>query len=402
VNSGVLKYCQLIVALMVAMCANTVLAHQQGSSYSQWQLPSGLPSGLPNAPFEPPQVSVRISHLDLTRVGLHANHTPNFTAQAAAYLQQRLTLASNQQPCVPQTANMPLTQPGWSAFRWVFVCPNVDNDSWQIQTTVLLDKAPGHLHFARLQRADSVFDQLLTTRQNQWLIQPKLAVQPSGFVHYLSLGVRHILSGWDHLAFVLGLMLLAFNWRQLAWLISGFTVGHSVTLVSATLGWLAPNIHLIEAVIAWSIAVLAAEVLWRTQSKRLYWALLPLLLVLLGVAVLPPGLLVGLGLLSMAYFVALSVRPGNAAQVRTVMTLAFGLIHGCGFAAILGELDLATEQLLPALFGFNLGVEFGQLLVVMVIWPLLLFVTRKLSLVPVIIALGLLGLASFWWVLRVL
>ena len=137
---------------------------------------------------------------------------------------------------------------------------------------------------------------------------------------YLVSGIEHVLIGLDHLAFVLCLIFLA-RPRQLPWLITAFTLGHSVTLALATLGHVRLPIVPVEACIALSIVFLAREVLLGRTAGRREWAI----------------------------------------------TLAFGLLHGLGFASALGDFGLPEGQTALALAAFNLGVEIGQLLFVAVV-----------------------------------
>lgn len=148
---------------------------------------------------------------------------------------------------------------------------------------------------------------------------------------YLKLGFEHILGGWDHLLFVLGLAVLATGWRRLLWVVTGFTAGHSISLSLGALGIVAARMAAVEALIALSLVVLAAE-LMRPKESSWSW------------------------------------------RYPLVMSCGFGLLHGFGFGAALTEIGLPQTTLLPALFGFNLGVELGQL-----------------------VFLG--GLAALWWAL---
>lgn len=370
-------------ALFLLLFCQLAAAHQQGSSYSRWQL------------GDSPRVELRISELDLTRAALHPVYTPNYEDEAAAYLQAHLQLWQGGNICRPSAAAVTSAQPGWLLLSWPFNCPLTEDAAYRIESMVLLSQAPGHLHFVRLQDNENTFDRLLTARSSSWQIDS--TPTSSGFLEYLKQGVIHILEGWDHLAFVLVLLLLARSLRALLWLVTGFTLGHSVTLVLATLGWLQPNIALIEAVIAWSIALVATEVLWQ-KWPRLYWVFIPifmLVLPLLGAS--NSALWLGLALFSVAYFVALKQRPDISDKTRAAVTVSFGLIHGCGFASVLYELGLPADAIALSLFGFNLGVEVGQILVVALAWPLLRVATKTIPPLPQLLAYTLLALASFWW-----
>jgi len=195
---------------------------------------------------------------------------------------------------------------------------SVEAVGWRVSATEVL------LH---LQRWDGeVATAVLTPTSPRWA--PDLTQDASAFLdqrprRFVRLGVEHVLSGWDHLAFVLVLMLLA-RGRALLWTITAFTVGHSITLVGATLGG------------------------WRLATG-------------------PVEALIALSIVWMAREAALSSRP-EAASVRRirepwVVACGFGLLHGLGFAAALGA---RGGQGLDgwALGAFNVGVEVGQMAVV--------------------------------------
>jgi hydrogenase/urease accessory protein HupE len=172
---------------------------------------------------------------------------------------------------------------------------------------------------------------------------------------YLSLGIEHILLGWDHLAFVLALCLLATR-RELVKLVSAFTLGHSVTLALAALGWLAIPAPPIEACIALSIVYVARQ------------ALLPRAALHHGVGIV----------------------------------LCFGLLHGLGFASALRESGIERGELLLGLLSFNLGVEIGQLGFVLAFLLLAAGLRQPLTrrLVPAT-AFGLGSLGIYWTLERI-
>jgi len=140
------------------------------------------------------------------------------------------------------------------------------------------------------------------------------------FKDYFRLGVEHILSGWDHLLFVLALVLLVGWGRSLLWTITSFTAGHSVTLALASLGVVHAPQAPIEAAIALSIYVLAVELTSAMRGKR-----------------------------------TLTQRAPWA------VAAGFGLLHGLGFAGALAAVGLPTAEIPLALFSFNVGIEAGQL-----------------------------------------
>jgi hypothetical protein len=176
---------------------------------------------------------------------------------------------------------------------------------------------------------------------------------------YVVLGVEHILGGIDHLLFVLGLLfLVGFN-RRLVWTVTAFTVAHSMTLALAALGWLTLRPPPVEAMIALSIVLVAAEALHEQPTLSRRW----------------PGL----------------------------VAFLFGLVHGLGFAGALKDIGLPQNHLAAALLTFNLGVEAGQLMVVGVAYGLYRAVAGRPKLAaartPALYAIG--SIAAYWSIGRI-
>ncbi len=198
------------------------------------------------------------------------------------------------------------------------------------------------------------------------LPDPALAPRQAGAVEtalrYLWLGTSHVLIGWDHLAFVFCLAMLA-RGGALLWLISAFTVGHSISLAASFLGLVRIPIAPVEAVIALSVVFMAREAcLLHAQPER-----------------------------------------SGQDHGRIGLTAAFGLIHGLGFASVLGELGVSAGETVLALAFFNIGVEVGQLLFVAVVLALVFLLGRmqapKRVLHAAICIAG--GMGLFWTLQRI-
>jgi len=151
---------------------------------------------------------------------------------------------------------------------------------------------------------------------------------------FIPAGTHHILIGPDHLLFLLGLLLLGGGWRRLLTIVTAFTIGHSVTLTLATLDIVNPPARLVEPAIALTIVIVGLDNLMQIK--------------------------------------------GEGRDLRAWVALAFGLVHGFGFASVLREFGLPQEALGWSLFSFNVGVELGQLAVVVPV-ALLVALIRKRS-----------------------
>jgi hypothetical protein len=230
----------------------------------------------------------------------------------------------------------------------------------------------------------------------------------TGFLRYVALGSEHILVGYDHLAFLLSLILLGGGLRGLSLVVTGFTLGHSVTLSLAALGWLQVDGALVEALIGFSIALVAAENAWLLAGRPRAVPLVAAgslaamaLLVPLGLGRVDGLVLAGIALFSWCHFGLLG-RAARPAPLRVIVAFAFGLVHGFGFAGVLHELALPPRGLALALGGFNAGVELGQLAVIGLVWPLARL-AGSLGAARAVTELGsaaLCGLGVFWLVVR--
>jgi hypothetical protein len=254
---------------------------------------------------------------------------------------------------------------------------------------VLLDLAPSHLHFARIAGdGAAVRERVLTEAEPVWALESARGASASAsagttLFGYIALGILHITTGWDHLAFLLALLLLARRLREVAVLVTSFTAAHSVTLALAVLGLVRPNGAAIESLIGYSIALVAAENAWLLAGHGIAVPAAVALGTTLFAAVAASGtgavgplVLAGLAVFAACHF-ALLARVAHPARLRAAVAFVFGLVHGFGFAGVLAEMDLPTARLAPALFGFNVGVELGQLGAVALVWPALAYLARE-------------------------
>jgi hypothetical protein len=199
--------------------------------------------------------------------------------------------------------------------------------------------------------------------------------------------------------------------RDLALAITGFTLGHSTTLALAVTGVVRPHAQYIDALVALTIALIGAEnIAVATQRPRAVIAAGTAILAgmlaakLAGFPMLPATILIGAGIFS-ANYLQLSNHLEDVARLRIVVTVVFGLIHGFGFASNLLEMRLPTGRLAQLLVGFNLGVEVGQLTVVLAVLGIVwVFVRLRLSLPrPIVVDVAasmLVGLGLYWFVSR--
>jgi len=176
---------------------------------------------------------------------------------------------------------------------------------------------------------------------------------------FVPAGIHHILIGPDHILFLIGLLLLGGGWKALLKIVTAFTIGHSITLSLAALNVVTPPPNIIEPAIALSIIFVGADNLVR----------------------------------------------GGGRDVRALIALTFGLVHGFGFANVLREFGLPREALGWSLFSFNVGVEIGQLFIVLLVATALAVVRRRSETVGMRVAyagsLIVIAAGTYWFVQRV-
>jgi hydrogenase/urease accessory protein HupE len=228
----------------------------------------------------------------------------------------------------------------------------------------LLDKLPrGHRQFFSLRDQDQkpLNEQMLDASRAiftaELLENPPISSAPHSFRAFLALGIEHIATGYDHLLFLLGLLIVGGSLRAALQIITSFTLAHSITLALATLNIINIPPKIIEPLIAASIVFVGLQ------------------------NILSPGV-----------------------EKRWLLTFGFGLIHGCGFASALRDLGIGANgtSITVPLLSFNLGVELGQLAIAALVLPLIwkcraspIFVQR---LVP--IGSGMIVLAGGYWLLE--
>jgi hydrogenase/urease accessory protein HupE len=230
------------------------------------------------------------------------------------------------QPVLPEACHavsaprVSQTEPSLTA-RWRLACGGRSLVGARVGVQGLYERQTEAL--VRIHLADGRLIQAVLRGDMPVLTVPEGA-GPVAVLHaYLTLGVEHIVTGLDHLLFVLGLVLLVQGRQRLLWTVTAFTVGHSVTLSLAVLGVVRIPPAPVEALVAFSIFVVGVELTRKARGRTLWTGRFP-----------------------------------------WAMALAFGLLHGLGFAGALAQVGLPADEIPLALFSFNVGIEVWQLLFV--------------------------------------
>jgi hydrogenase/urease accessory protein HupE len=276
----------------------------------------------------------------------------------AEILSPRLELKTDHR-LVPQWTSLePL--PNDAALKLKFTIPTEQTGSLSIDAN-LFPYDPQHQTFVNIYEADQLRQQVIfnaNSPEHTYYLgttQGAVAVMKT----FIPSGIRHILIGPDHILFLVGLLLLGGSWTALLKIVTAFTIGHSITLSLAALDIVTPPANIIEPTIALSIIFVGADNLVR----------------------------------------------GDGRDLRAWAAAVFGLVHGFGFANVLREFGLPKEALGWSLFSFNVGVEIGQLGIVVLVASALTAIRRRSDSMGYRVAYAgsvvVIAAGTYWFVQRV-
>ena len=333
-------------ALVLALLASPAAAHQASIAHSTVRVQPGQDAvdyELLLSPASASEILALPAGAPLT-----AEHVERGQAALLAYARGHIAIGDGAHACAPAAPAQARREPaGDVVLAWRLECPAA------LATLVLdyqlfFDRDPLHRGLVRVQHGEQSVVAELTAAQRRFawdLGEPP----PATGLAFVQSGVEHIVFGFDHIAFLLALLLavvvrrpagmrtgwetrgLGQSWARTALIVTSFTIAHSLTLIAASLGWIALDSRLVECVIAASIVFVAVENILRPDAPRRY-----------------------------------------------LVTFAFGLMHGLGFASMLAELLPPSGVVVPLLL-FNAGVELGQLGLVVALLPLLCLGVRLMG-----------------------
>lgn len=395
---------RILLCLLVCLSAVSAEAHTRSESYSTWQINGNEIFG-----------RISVPGLEATRLPEAEDGTRSLAAILADEVQSTTRVVDiNGTDCLLESLQPVAAAAGILQLELLFVCAA---DPTRILYAALFEAAPSHIHYARvfangellsetLLRADRIGIDLGTNDANA----------SYRFADFFGLGIDHILSGLDHIAFLIGLLLVAGTMKRSLVAVTGFTIGHSVSLAAAVLGFVSADARLVEAFIGFTVGLIALEYfLLRDSRTRALSGVTGSFAAMTGVVAFGLGAVsghqffayLGLGLFAWCYLRAAALldeglaATGRSGLVLLIATFCFGLVHGFGFAGFLVETGLLGGELFAPLLGFNLGVEAGQLLLIAITVALAYPVKRLLPpVLPEVVAACLCGLGVFWFVSR--
>ncbi len=299
------------------------------------------------------------------------------------YIDKNLTISKNQQEYILKYTGYKSWKTGFA--RFLDFDYQIDNlsevpESIDVDYRVLLDIKPKHKNLVVIEHNwkagtfanESSVSLIFTANSKPQTLDLSSASVFKGFIAVVKLGVLHIWEGIDHILFLVALILPSVLQREdLRWqpiknfrpaffhvikIATAFTIAHSITLALATLKIVEIPSHIVESIIALSIAVAAVDIIYPIFGKRIW-----------------------------------------------LIIFVFGLFHGFGFANVLAELGIVQERAFLSLFGFNLGVELGQIAIIAVIFPILYLLRQQKLYAKFLLKIGsvfLFIVAIYWFVER--
>lgn len=361
---------RLLPLLILLISADRAYAHKASDGFLYLDLGANEPATL--------QVELALRDLALV-IPLDQNRDRQVTGEELRlarpdilnYLQSHLTVLASTARCQLIARQWGLTRHSdgpYAATRFQLDCPGNALPS-ALQYHALFDQDGLHRGLLQVNQDGDIRLTALTPEHRSLTLDAPTSPVWSTLVSFLYEGIIHLLIGLDHLLFLLVIMLPATlisarapssasdnrflsGLRDLAAIVTAFTVAHSITLALAVFKVVTPPIAWVEIIIALSVALAALNIRWPILGEK-SWKL----------------------------------------------AFGFGLIHGFGFASVLAELTAGTTQTVAALAGFNIGVEIGQLLVLAVTFPLLYLMGQRRwyreAAVPAVLV-AIIGTSLFW------
>ena len=394
----------ILPALLLLLASAAASAHSRSESYSHWFVSDTAVTGTVTIPLREVMLLYQVLDADLSPRELFDGHLAENTA-----------VDSDDGQCAMTASNLLQAASGFVRVELTFDCGT--SVPATVTFNAMFDIAPAHVHYARLHRNGAeVAEHLITDTARTWHIGATGGPVSYSFRSFFTVGVEHIAGGIDHIAFLLGLLLIAGSVGRSVIAVTGFTLGHSISLAAAVLGYVSADGQLVEAFIGFTVALIAVEYfalrrldvsMFAAMSLSAAWiaGLVAILADFLPLRAL--AAYAGFGIFAAAYLLAAarveaSERHG-ATLLLFVATCCFGLVHGFGFAGFLMETGLLGTALFMPLLGFNLGVEAGQLILVAIaIGVGAVLRDRVPPVLPQIAAAGLCCIGVFWFVSRTL
>ena len=384
--------------------------HTRNESYSHWQLQGRQLQGSVSIPL--PLFSILKSFFlangqdPYSALAEEASHTFNWTRNGRSCEMEQVPVV------------LKYSQAGRVEIHLQYTCePSGD---LILENRGFLNLTQRHAHIARFSETgnywhEHIFSTSESTGQH-WNVPlnkpPQTALETLG--SWIPSGIEHIIGGLDHIAFLIALLLWLGSWKSLLALITGFSIGHSISLIASVMGNISPSGSVIDVLVSFTIIFAASEkIAHRYHYENRHKWLIGILLAgtafihwFLDISQPDFQLLIGLAIFLISYLQLCYWYPKRRGILFGLITIFFGLIHGFGFAGTLAGSVLPNQHKLLALLGFNIGVEIGQLLILLIVISIV-FTARPFftatglrDTVNQIAASLLCGMGTYWCIIR--
>ena len=361
---------QFVMLLVLLACQMTAWAHKASDSYLVVDVKGNVVTA---------QWDIALRDIDFA-LGIDSDGNAEITWGELRARQSALSAWALSRLAITRSGTCPLqvtglqvdehTDGGYAVLHLTGVCPGAAG-ALGLQYRLLFDLDSLHRGLLRLTLDGATYTTVLSPTSGVVQFGDAQATRWTHFSQYLVEGIWHIWIGFDHILFLLSLLLPAVlvlqmgRWqgvtsfgvavREVLWVVTSFTAAHSITLSLAALGLVSLPSRLVESAIALSVVLAAANNLWPVVERR-----------------------------------------------RWLVAFGFGLIHGFGFASVLAELGLPADALVLSLLGFNVGVEVGQMAIVAGFLPVAFMLRNTLFYVRGVFVLGswLTMLVALIWLLE--
>lgn len=405
-----LFFCALLI-----LSAQTVNAHTRSQSFSDWKIEG-----------HSTQVMIAVDARRITQLATLYPERTEITDLYHQHVRETVSVLQEREECA--LSNLSPVGEGRDVFRVnvTFTCeqPILATET-QARIGMFFKVSPTHIHLARIagNDAEGVQGHDFVLREGQISFVLAQTRAPQSIWGFISIGFHHVLSGLDHMVFLVALAMVARRPRLAVFCVTGFTLGHTTALGLSTYGLIVPDVRMVEALIGFTIAVMAMEAGTviglsyqahppikenaKKQARGFMFSGLAVLALL--VCVVPVGYnptVLGIGVLLAVYCLATGLTPiKTALAALPFITVAFGLVHGAGFAGGLQELSLSQVDIFLPLLGFNIGVELAQLLALAGVYGIGWVLNRSrleiFTYAQHITALFIFGMGLYWFAVRV-
>ena len=379
-------------------------SHTKSESYSNWIIGKSNVISVITIPLH-----------EVTRVPYAENKNITFEEAFQIHANESISVFNNDEPCNLDNSQVLNAMDGFVRLELIFGCQ--PKSIMKINYRAIFEFSPSHTHYAKVYKDDILMSELLVNNAtNIWQIDTSQQLKENkNIVSFFVLGINHIIGGYDHLAFLFGVLLVAGSMRRCVIAVTGFTIGHSLSLIGSTLGLIEANSQVVEVFIGFTIALMAIEYVIKKIPKLESsiinnFSLILFIMPLLGLIFGSIPLKISLGYFGICLFTYCYLHTGKILRhtktntknyLLLSMTIIFGFIHGLGFAGFLRDSGVVGNNIIAPLLSFNLGLEFGQIGIIILVW--LIFKKTKHIInepLPAISSGALFGIGFYWMIMR--